>query len=1261
MASLFISHSSADRTAALRVRDRLQAEGFASIFLDFDPQQGIPAGRNWERELYAQLRKTDAVVFLSSSSSVESKWCHAELALARSIGRLVFPLLISGDSGHPLLQDVQWIDLVDEGEGGFARLWNGLRVAGLSPLDSFTWDPARSPYPGLESFAEQDAAVFFGRDVEIERLLKFLTPTLERGASRFLAVVGPSGSGKSSLVRAGLLPRLERLRDRWILVPGLTPGERPIRNLARSFARAFRAQRQEFMAAQVPARLAAGGTALVELAEDLRDVTAAPSASVLLFIDQAEQLIVQTEPEERRTFLGLLQDTLQRDRSFWILAALRSEFLSSAPEHAGIAAMVDDPLLLEPLDRSRLAEVIERPAVRAGIDFQAGLVSRMVEETSGGDALPLLAFTLRQLWQRAGPDGSIDTATYDAVGGVITALQRQADRVTEELGQLGSGELVIPTLMKLVSVDAQGMPTGRRVRRAELSTQENDIIQAFVAARLLKSDALGEASVEVVHEALLRQWPPLRRAIDARSSDLQLRTELERLAHDWERANRHNSYLLRGERLQEANSWAEANPDLSAEMPVVGQFLARSAAEDEATLRLTANALANRVMESFDDEPELRLPLALTAVEEYAPTKRAVFALATALAAPYVCAVLSSSHNLWTAEWSPDGTRIVTTSGDSSPRVWDAMTGAELLTLPGDVYRVTDAHWSPNGTHILTAPETSESGWGTGIGIPTVYGAATGAYVREFDGISPAWSPDGTRIATVVQGDLQVWDAATGAKLLGLRGHDPAWSPDGTRIATVSREGAIQVWHVATPPSRQRLLKRRKSRPALVLDGDHWLKSKAWAPDGSRLAAGSGDGTTHVLDATTGAVEMVLPGTSNRLTDVAWSPDATRLAIALGDDRAKVWKVDGLQTHTLRSGAESVGSLAYSSDGTRLLTTCFSSALQDVTRLWDAATGAGLWALPTHGTYLYDAAWSPDGTRVAVVSDNGSARIWDASTGEELLTLQGYLSTPFPLTTSGAAWSPDGTRIVTRTADHTARVWDTTTGTELLTLSDEEQVSHVSWSPDGTRILTDGGIACLWDATTGVQLLTLDHHVKRQAPWSPDGSRILLHSAGNKIRLSDAATGAEMVTFEGHEDNIWHATWSPDGTRVLTASDDKTARVWDAATGAEMVTCRGHEDGVRHATWSPDGTRVLTASDDKTARVWDAVSGAELIPLVGHRKSVIAVAWSPDGKWIATSSWDGTTRIWRPYGAEQLRAVARQHGFRRLSKVERRRFGLPER
>jgi hypothetical protein len=597
--SLFVSHSSRDQAATKRVAERLAAEGFAALFLDFDPVNGIPAGRAWESELYIQLRRADGVVFLASAASVASQWCFAEISLARSLSRPVFPLRLEADVRLDLLSDVQWIDLVD-GETSFARLFAGLRRAGLDPADSVAWDPTRSPYPGLESFTDDDAAVFFGRDHEIARLLELFQPTLQHGAGRFVAVVGPSGSGKSSLLRAGLLPRLERLGSRWVVLPALVPDKQPTRNLAHCVAAAFAVRGQPRPVQEVAGALGDGGAGLVELAVELGQLAVATvdggtgngRTNVLVVIDQAEELLTRTGVREQQAFLGLLRDALGDDSPVWVVATVRSEFLSTAPERAGLAEVVDDSLVIEPLSRARLPIVIQQPAHRAGLEFAPGLVEQMVEETTGGDALPLLAYMLRELYLQAGADGKLTVAEYEAMGGVVGALQSRADRLTDELSRRGRGESVLPTLTKFVVVEGDTEPTSRRIQRSALHPDELAVADAFVEARLLTSsvDAAGQTVVGVAHEALLRQWRPLREEIEVSRASLRLRSELERLATDWDQGGRDESYLLRGGRLSDFDHWAA---DHSGEVgPLERQFM--EAAKTLASRQLEAARRSNR-------------------------------------------------------------------------------------------------------------------------------------------------------------------------------------------------------------------------------------------------------------------------------------------------------------------------------------------------------------------------------------------------------------------------------------------------------------------------------------------------------------------------------------------------------------------------------------------------------------------------------------------------------------------------------------------
>jgi hypothetical protein len=332
----------------------------------------------------------------------------------------------------------------------------------------------------------------------------------------------------------------------------------------------------------------------VELAVELGQISDAAArggavdggTNVLVVIDQAEELLTRTGVREQQAFLSLLRDALGDGSPVWVVATVRSEFLSTAPERAGLAEVIDDPLVIEPLSRTRLPVVIQQPAQRAGLQFAPGLVEQMVEETTGGDALPLLAYMLRELYKQAGADGIVTVAEYQELGGVVRALQSRADRLAEELSRRGGGELVLPTLTKFAVVEGDAEPTSRRIPRSALGPDEQQVVDAFVEARLLTSsvDAGGERVVGVAHEALLRQWRPLREAIEASRVSLRIRSELERLAADWDLGGRDDSYLLRGARLAEFNEWAADN-DGDVE-PQERQFME------------AANALASRELKA---------------------------------------------------------------------------------------------------------------------------------------------------------------------------------------------------------------------------------------------------------------------------------------------------------------------------------------------------------------------------------------------------------------------------------------------------------------------------------------------------------------------------------------------------------------------------------------------------------------------------------------------------------------------------------------
>jgi WD40 repeat protein len=1232
LSSLFISHSSCDRALAKEIGQRLKAEGYKDVFLDFDPVQGIPAGRKWEREIYAQLRKVDGVLFLASPASVVSKWCFAELTLARLLSKPIFPLRLDGSAWLTLLDDVQWIDLTER-EEAFTRLWTGLRLAGFDPQDSFAWDPTRSPYPGLQAFAPEDAAVFFGRQEKIDQLMERLDP-LTRGASRMVTIVGPSGSGKSSLLRAGLLPRLARLEDRWLLLPPMLPGSKPIANLAHSLARAFAARGEWHPGIRELEQQLASPSGLVELVGRLLD-TRPGYPNLLVVIDQAEELIIRTGEHEQQDFLRLIHSTLSEESRMWVVATLRSEFLSRAPERAGLTEEAH-AVVVEPLSRARLPEVILRPAQRAGIEFEPVLVERMAEDTVGGDALPLLAYTLQELYkQRARSEATISLRDYEAIGGVTGALRRHADRVMAELQRQGYGQLVLSTLLKLAAVDQRGEVTRRRLPRSALNADEQTVVQDFINAWLLISnkDSDNESTVEVAHEALLRQWPPLLEKINEFRHSLQLRSELDRLASDWDQRGRgkedEESYLLRGGRLDDFLEWSENHP---AELDSIKQAFLRASQEfqkqriqelqDAANLAFTRQLLA-RAVSLRESRPDVSLLLDATALD-IAPAQakeEARFALLSNLARPHHVAIQLTGHTgaVRGVAFSPDETTLATGSWDKTMRLWDPATGQFLRELTGHTAYVYGVAFSRDGKLLASASVDQTV---------RLWDPATGQLLRKLTGhtsevAAVAFSPGKKVIATASKDKtVRLWDPATGQLLRELTGHTDevvavAFSRDGKLLASGSTDQSVRLWDPATG-QLVRKLTGHTSEVAAV----------AFSPDKKVIATASKDKTVRLWQVATGQLlGQPLVGHSEPVHTVAFSPDGKLLASASRDRTVRLWDpATGQLLHKLAGHTGWVNAVAFSRDGKTLA----SASGDNTVRLWELAEKrAGSQPLTGHIGEVYALALDPDGKLLASASRDRTVRLWDPANGQLLRKLTGHTSE-----VAAVAFSPDKKVVATASKDKSVRLWDPATGQLLRKLAGHAgEVAAVAFSPDG-KILATGSAdqtVRLWDPTTGQVLRKLIGHedTVRGVVFSPDGKLLASASFDDRARLWDPATGQFLRELTGHAGYVYTVAFSPDGKTLATGSADQTVRLWDPTTGQLLRQLTGHTSEVYTVAFSPDGKTLATGSADQTVRLWDPAIGQPLgQPLTGHTDWVNAVRFSPDGKFIASASGDKTVRLW---------------------------------
>jgi eukaryotic-like serine/threonine-protein kinase len=579
-------------------------------------------------------------------------------------------------------------------------------------------------------------------------------------------------------------------------------------------------------------------------------------------------------------------------------------------------------------------------------------------------------------------------------------------------------------------------------------------------------------------------------------------------------------------------------------------------------------------------------------------------------------------HTNWVESvgFSPDGTRIVTGSGDETAKVWDSRTGTPLLELKGHTSRVESVGFSPDGTRIVT---------GSGDNTAKVWDARTGTPLLELKGASGPvrFSLDGTRIVTG-SGDntAKVWDARTGTPLLVLQGHtnsvnSASFSPDGTRIVTGSWDQTAKVWDART------------GSPILELKGHtDQVRSVSFSPDGTRVVTGSQDSTAKVWDARTGTPLLELTGASG---PVSFSPDGTRIVTGGEDNTAKVWDArNGNPLLELKGHTNAVTSVSYSRDGTRIVT----GSWDETAKVWDARTGTPLLDLKGHTNSVTSVSFSRDGTRIVTGSHDKTAKVWDARTGNPLLELKGHTSEVMSVN-----FSPDGTRIVTGSGDPSAKVWDARTGTPLLELKRHtDVVTSVGFSPNGTRIVTGcrDRTAKVWDTRTGTPLLVLQGHTNavESVSFSPDGTRIVTGSHDKTAKVWDARTGNPLLDLKGHTSEVVSVSFSPDGTRIVTGSLDEAAKVWDARTGTPMLDLKGHTNAVTSVSFSRDGTRIVTGSLDETAKVWDARNGTPLLELKGHTSGVWSVSFSPDGTRIVTvsgedtakvtGSGDGTAKVW---------------------------------
>jgi len=1125
--------------------------------------------------------------------------------------------------------------------------------------------PGEPPFKGLQYFDEVDCDLFFGRELLTAKLMDRLQE------ARFLSVIiGASGSGKSSLVRAGLIPALKKKQSADWQIHVITPTAHPLETLATELTRGFES-------------VTVTATLIDDLIQDPRSLSlflarGSSKKHNLLVIDQFEELFTLCRDEfEREAFIDNLLTALHQSKdTFTLVLTLRADFYAHLAQYPELReAVAKHQEYIGPMSMEELRRAIEEPARLGHWAFEPGLVDLILRDV--GDepgALPLLSHALLETWKRRAGH-TLTLQGYADAGGVHGAIAHTAERVYQSLSA-EEQRIARDIFLRLTELGEGTEDTRRRASFNELmsdieATDEvRKVLNVLADARLV---TLSEETAEVAHEALIREWPTLRVWLNQDREGLQIHRRLTEASHEWQLLERDEGVLYRGAQLAQGREWSALHPNVLnasekgfleasnaweqnqiAEREAQQRRELEGAQELAETQRSAASRLRNRnrvitaigvmavilavVALSFSQQSNLNAVNAAQNAEAALVAKTTAQAASTQAIADFTrseaqrLAAEANSLKLSNGDTSLIALLTIRSLNLQYTSAGDALlTSLTSLEAPPRVFSGhTSTVWgvaiSPDGKYLAT---------GSSDGTAGLWDLATGETVRIFSGHTGEvgeveFSPDGKYIVTAGGADksARLWDVVSGETVQVFSGHtgsvdSVAFSPDGKYMVTSGgADKTARLWDVVTGETLH-----------IFVGHTEYVPRVAFSPDGKYVLTGSVDRTARLWDAATGDQIKVFSVPSG-IESLTFSPDSKDIALGTSDGKAQIWSFGTGQLVREFSGHQGyVHGIKFSPDGQTLVTASADRTIQ----LWDVDTGQLIRVLGVHSAEVQAVAFSSDGRFVATASDDKTARVWTLQTFPGGIEFNGN---------SGPIWqasfSPDGKRMITANNNGTAHIWDATTGQILATLSGHaDTMRGAVFSPDGKTVLTTSAdhTARLWDASTGKELSRFEGHtgLVNRGLFFPDGKHIITTSYDGTARVWDVQTGRTTLTYTNQgPDHVNRIVFSPDAKTVATSGDDGTARIWDPLTGKDIMIFK-HKDGVTGLAFSPDGKYLVTCSFDGSVRLWDVESGKEVREFAGHPGGAFGAAFSPDGKYVLTSGIDGTARLWGVQTGEEIR------------------------
>jgi WD40 repeat protein len=1124
-----------------------------------------------------------------------------------------------------------------------------LRLAPSSPPEN---NGRLEPYVGPRSFQKDQRGFFFGRDEEANELVSLIT------AHPAVLLYSQSGAGKTSLLNASLIPKLEEEEQFKVLPPMRVQGHIPSTLKIGKNTNIFvlNALMSCSNGDANPAKLS--GITFSQFLEGRQQCInqyGEPCPTVIV-LDQFEELFTSYPGRwaDREGFFEQLGDAMEGNAKkglsgnplLRVIFCMREDFIAELDPYLPLMPeKLRTCFRLEHLREKSALLAITKPLAGTNRSYAKGVADQLVKNLlkipsqgiTGTQSLGLyvepvqLQVVCQSIWEALTPEETLITKKHlEKYGDVSQALSDFYERsirtvaketaVKEETLRSWFGET-------LITSEGSRAPVYRG--QDQTAGIPNAAVDKLEAMRLIKGEWKGTNVrwYELAHDRFME---PIRRCNDKwladQSRSEQIRLRLEAKAAKWQPGISvlEPDELLEAKRLKKAGTASKALSALvdasrstaqrkkvrqfklvgvgSAALALVFLTLAvyawgqRKAARNAEGLA-ESRLLAIKASLSLENDPELSVLLAKEAIDRFADTEQARDVIRNGLLSLSNVAGVLRGHEkeVRTAAFSPDGRFILTTSEDGTGKLWDVSAKKIVKELRSDQGPLNSSTFSPDGKLIVTTESD---------GLVRVWDGSTGTLRRDLRGHTDSvnravFSPDSTLIATASDDrTARVWNAASGELIKELRGHR-----DKVHDIVFSPDGI----HIATEAfdATGRIWDLRSDK-VIVLEGLTGPRSAiAFSPDGKLIATEGGPDTeggssiggdypVTVWDAATGKEKFTLAGHQQYISGVTFSPNGRLIVTSSGDKTARLWDGNGKLISELRGHTKSVSGAQFSRDSQFVVT----GSADNTARVWNGVSGQSVAELRGHSMALNGAAFSPDGQLIVTASDDSTARLWRIRK-----TLVKVLNGHSRAVTS-SVFSPDGTYVVTTSLD--GRAWlndvsgDAPAHVGLMKVANADEVTDATFSPDGKFIATAS-----FDKTSQVGTA----HV-----WSVDQVR----------GFKDTSN----TVLSGHADRVNSVAYSPDGSLIVTASSDRTARVWDAGTGASVAELRGHTKEVNSAAFSPDGKLIITAGNDATVRIWSVGSFAFVETLGAHTSQVLGAEYSPDGNFIVTASADGVGRVW---------------------------------